>query len=314
MNIQRRTNPVWGLVALGLAAFVVANALGYVPSGLVDLVQRAWPALLVLAGLSFLLRGRLPLGSLIALLATAGLVAGVAFTAYSQRAGQQRTENHQLIAQALPESLSLLRVRVQTLLTDVELLGVPAGGAVNGEFTGSSDNAVEVSFEQLADNSASLMVRETRSSAFPSLETVGRGTMRLELPSNVPLDIELVGDDGDILLNLDGVALERLNVRVTRGDIVTTIPDYAPTLVAANASNGTLQTNSGDLVITIPAAVSARLELNRGGSGIEPLYDANVYNYLVGDVLEARDIVTADKVVRYTLTALNGRIRVETPA
>jgi predicted nucleotidyltransferase len=55
------------------------------------------------------------------------------------------------------------------------------------------------------------------------------------------------------------------------------------------------------------------LELNRFGSGIDPVFDANVYNYLVGDVLEARTIETADIVVRYTITAPRGRIRVEVP-
>src|SRR5690606_22131625 len=110
MTIQRRTNPMWGLVVLALAVVLVARALGYVPSGVFDLIVRAWPILLVLAGLSFILRNRIPFGGGIALIVSGMLVVGLATAAYSGRASQQRTDYRQTIDQPLSGDVTLLRL------------------------------------------------------------------------------------------------------------------------------------------------------------------------------------------------------------
>lgn len=314
MRLQRRTNPLWGLVLLALAGVLLARALGYVPDGAFDLMVRAWPMLLVLAGLSFLLRGRVPFGSAIAVIASVLLVAGVVAAAYSGRASQQRSDYRQPIEQVLAADVTLLRLRVQSLATGVEILTSSTSDAVvTGEFVGSAENRVEVNYTVDADNAATLDLREVQPSGFPSLESIGRGTLRVEVPAGIPLDIEFNGGDGDVTLNMDGSKLERLNVFVTRGNVVVTLPNYQPVLSGGSAAQGTITTREGDLTVLVPPAVAARFELNREGSGIDPLYDANVYNYLVGDVLEARTIETANVVVRYTLTAPRGRIRLEVP-
>lgn len=313
MRVQRRTNPLWGLVILALAGVWVARTLGYIPDGIFDTLLRAWPVLLVLAGLSFMLRSRIPLGGLIALVASGILVFGVASAAFNTRATQQRTEFRQPIEQALPADLTLLRLRVEGQATDVEFLRtLDPSPRITGEFVGSSESRVDVSFELAGDNSGTLTLRETQADVFPRLEAVGRGTMRLELPNNLPLDIDFVGGDGNITLNLSGLLLERLNVSVGRGDLLVTLPEYRPLFSEPGAQVGTLTTRSGDLALFIPPGVAARLELNRENSGIAPQYNATVYNYLVGDVLEARTIETAPIVVGYVLNVPRGLIRVET--
>ncbi len=312
--MRRRTNLLWGLVVLVLALVVLARALGVISDGMLDMILRAWPALLLLAGLSFLLRHRLPFGDVIALLATAIIAVVIVSSAYSTRATQQRADNQQTIDQPLGSGLTLLRVRVQTLATDVELLGTLTTD-VTGEFVGSSDNHIEVSYVEAADSSATLTLHEVRASGdFPMLETMGRGTLHLELPPNVPLDVEFVGQDGSVVLNMGGTALERLNVTSVKGDAVITLPEYRPLLSGPQDSLGTVTVGDGNLALFIPQAVGARLELDRGGSGIDPKYDSNVYNYLVGDVLEARNINTASIVMHYTLRVPHGQIRVEVPS
>ena len=315
MRVQRRTNLHWGLVLLALAVVLLARALGYIPNGVFDLILRSWPVLLVLAGLTYILRGRAPFGSLIALVISALIVAGVATAAYSGRAALQVDAYRQSIEQALNPDVTLLRLRVQTLATDVEFLQTLSNNAaVTGEFVGSAESRVDVAFEPVpGDNSATLTLTEVQPGGFPMLESVGRGRLRLEIPADIPLDVEFSGRDGDVVLNMNGLELERMNVFVTRGDVIATLPQYQPVLSDADGSQGTLTTREGDLVLLIPPPVAARLELNREGSGIEPQYDPNVYNYLVGDVLEARAIETADMVVRYTLTVPRGRIRIEVP-
>lgn len=312
--MRRKTNLLWGLVLLALAVFVVARALGLIPEGIVDMMLRAWPALLLLAGLSILLRNRVRFGSLIALVLSLVVAAGIVSAAYNTRATQQSTDNTQPIQQALGSNLTLLRLRIQTLATDVDLLGTLTS-EVRGEFVGSSDNRIDINYSELPDNSATLTLNEIRESgAFPMLATMGRGTLHLELPPNVPIDVEFAGQDGSVVLNMGGTALERLNVTAVRGDAVITLPNYSPLLSQPGESLGTISINDGDLALFIPTAVGARLELDRGGSGIQPQYDPNAYNYLVGDILEARNINTASVTMNYTLRVPRGLIRVEVPS
>jgi hypothetical protein len=312
--MRRQTNLLWGLIVLALAVFVVARALGLIPEGIVDMILRAWPALLLLAGLSILLRNRVRFGSFIALVLSLVVAVGIVSAAYSSRATQQSTDNTQPIQQALGSNLTLLRLRIQTLATDVDLLGTLTS-EVTGQFVGSSDNRIDINYSELPDNSATLTLNEIRESgAFPMLETMGRGTLHLELPPNVPIDVEFVGQDGSIVLNMGGTALERLNVTSVRGDVLVTLPNYSPLLSQPGESLGTITVNDGDLALFIPTAVGARLELDRGGSGIQPQYDPNAYNYLVGDILEARNINTAAVTMNYTLRVPRGLIRVEVPS
>ena len=314
MRLQRRVNPIWGFILLVIAAVLAARALGMIPPGMFDLIARGWPALLVLAGLTTLLRDRLPLSGLIALILSAILVIGLGAYAINTRATQQREDNRQPLLQTLPADVSLLRVRVRVLSTDVELLrALDTTSEISGEFVGSIDNQIDMDFEVLPDNSVTLTLDETRAGGFPFLETAGRGALQLELPPNLPIDVEFISDDGDIILNLSGTALERLNVNAINGDVIVTLPEYAPQFSESDASLGTLTAQNGNLTLRVPQAVAGRFELNRGGSGLQPEFDPTIYNYLQGDVLEARLIVNADIIMRYSLTVPRGLIRLDVP-
>jgi hypothetical protein len=312
MRIRRRTNFLWGFVLLAIAVIISVQSLGLIPPALYDLIVRAWPALLVLAGLWFLLRGRIPFAGAIALVISVALAAGVAAYAFSSRSGQLREDNQQQISQPIPANLSLLRVRVSAMSTDVELLrAVDASAGVNGTFIGSTESDIRVNYEEAEDASATLSVIETRSSPFPNLESVGRGRLRLELPPDIPLDVEFIGTDGDVSLNMSGTHLERMNLDLARGDALVTLPVYKPLFTEPGQSLGTLAARSGDLTLVIPDSVGGRFVLDRGGSGIDPDYDPSIYNFLFNTTLEARTIESADTIVQYNVVAPGGRIRLQ---
>jgi multidrug transporter EmrE-like cation transporter len=312
MRQQRRTNFIWGLVVLGIAAYVLAQALGLVPAGIADAVGRGWPALLVFTGLMLLLRGRMPLGGLISLVLSLALVGGIAFTAFNSRAGEVRTDNVVPLSQAIAADITLLRVRADLLTTDIDVQ--PSASrelGVTGQFTGSLESVIDISYETGADSAATLVITEVRPPDLPRLDQVGRGTFQLTLPPGIPLDIDIGSADGEVTLSLNGLMTERVNAESGRGDLVVALPDYQPTLVSSGDQMGALTARDGALTLFVPEALAARLELNRGGSGIEPQYDAGVFNYLVGDVLEARTAATASFVARLSLTAPRGPIRVD---
>ena len=311
MRTHRRTNLLLGVVVLATALILLGQALGLIPAQLFDVVVRAWPALLVLAGLSVLLRGRLPFGAGIALALTVALVAGIAAYAFSTRSQEQREDYRETIAQPIGPGLGLLRVRVDTLSTDVELLRSVTPDFVAGEFVGSSESQLTVAYEDLGDGSATLTLREAPRDALPLLEAVGRGALRLELPAGVPLDVELVAADGDVALNMGETQVERMNLDLAHGDAVVTLPDYRPVSSGQNQSQGTLAVRDGVITVVAPASVAARLELDRGGSGLEPEYDASLYNFLFNRVLESRTIEQAETVVQYAIVAPRGRVRLD---
>lgn len=311
MTTPRRTYPLLGLVVLAVAVYALVSALGVVPFGVQDLIGRAWPALLVLAGLAILLRGRVPVSGLVAVAVTALVTGGIGLAAFQGRAGQPSDAQRIPIEQAIAPDLALLRVRLNLLASDVQVLSGLTPESVKGQFRGSLASQITFSYEEAADRSATLLLTESRSEGLPALDQLGRGVLELELPPDIPLDIEFVGADGDATLNLNDVALERLNVRVSGGDLILTLPTHQPVLVPAGESNGTLTASTGSITLFVPQSVAARLELNRGGSGIEPQFDAAQYNYLVGDVLESRTIDTAPFALSYVLNVPRGLIRVE---
>lgn len=308
MQVRRRTNPLLGLVMLALALVVTAQAFGWLPATYTDILTRALPALLVLAGLTLLLRGRVPLAGVIAIVLSAALAAGVTALAYTNRAEIYSTDREQPIEQMIDPEVGLLRVRVEVLSTDVELLPTIDAAVVRGAFIGSSESDIVVNYERLSDGSATLTILETRPNPFPLLERLGRGRLRLELPATLPLDVAFSGQRGDLALNLSSTQLERLNVDLQQGDALVRLPDYDPILSGETDSLGTLAARGGSLTVFVPTAVAARLTID---SSAEPDYDPTIYNLLVGGVLEARGIDSADKIVNYAVIVPEGRVRLE---
>jgi hypothetical protein len=312
MKVQRRTNLLWGVVFLGASILILLSALGVLPVGIADLLGRSWPVLLVLIGLSIFLRDRIPFGSFIALGVCAGLVAGVTVAGFSNRATQERNDYREVINEPVGANVNLLRVQVRTLSTDVELVRTLDAGDVTGQFEGSSESQLQVEYIDGGDNTATLIVTETRPNQFPSLEAMGRGRLTLELPPGIPLDVDFNAADGTVSLNMSGLSLERLNVDLQKGDALVTLPEYKPLGSPSDAVLGALAARDGDITVYAPPGVAARFELNRGGSGQEPSYDSTLYNYLVGDILEARNFDAAETKLRYVITAPGGLITVTT--
>jgi hypothetical protein len=311
LKVRRQSNLLLGLVVFAIAVVVLLRALGVIPDGVYDLILRSSPVLLVLFGLSVFLRGRIPLGSFVALIISAALVAGVVYTAFSQRATQQRTDQQQDIEQALPAGLTILHVYIQTLATDVDIVRAPAGDtSISGRFVGSTESLIHVELVDAGDTTATFTLTEGRQSSFPLLEALGRGALRLELPADVALDVVFQGEQGAVTMNMDGTALERLNVDLLKGTVVVTLPAYDPLITPPDENLGTLAARDGNITLVVPGEVGGRFELNRGGSGIRPVFP-DTYLYLDGDILEARGIEDNEIIMQYAVTAPRGQITVQ---
>ncbi len=309
--MRRRRNLLWGGIALAVSLAVLANSLEVIPAGLYDILVRSLPALLILFGLSVLLRKRVPLADLAALLLTGLVVAAIAATAFTTRATQQRSDHVETIRQAVGADVTLLALSLDVLATDVEIRLIPSVSAsIAGEFVGSLESMLNVVYTEEAQGRAVLTITETRPNPFPNLEAVGRGELALELPSELAVDLVVNGQQGLATLDLTGIALERLTLNWQQGDAVVTLPEYQPRSPNAEEQPGQLNVRDGDLSVLIPDAVGASFRIVRG-SGVEPVFDETVYFRPFGDTLETRGFQDFDITIRYQLDVPSGSIRVE---
>lgn len=296
---------------MAVALALVLHALDLIPVGIFDIITRAWPVLLVLGGLSVFLRERVPFGSFLALLLSGVLVGGVVVAAFASRATEERADYQETIAQSIGDEITLLEISIETLATDVEILR-SLNQTISGQFTGSTESHLQVEYSEAEDGRGIFRLIETQPNQFPLLEALGRGKLRLEIPGDMPLDLAYRGGSGSAIFTLSGLSLERLGITQNRGDILVTLPAYAPLSPTAAQQPSILIAREGNVSVFVPQEAAARFELDRGGSGITPQFDDALYNYLVGDVLEAKAYAAADIRMNFAITAPRGVIQIGT--
>lgn len=312
---RTRKNLLYGLLALATTLLIFLRAVGVFPPYVDDLIGRAAPALLVIFGLSLLLRNRVPFGDAVAVLLGGALLAGVTFAAFNVRQTQMRDDNQVLIEESVSEGIILLRVRLQSLDTDVEVVRAAEGvqDTLSARFIGSTESEIVRRYTENPDGTAEFIFSEARINPVPLLENVGRGRLLVELPPDVPVDLQLEAIQGEIRLNLSNVALERLNLNVGNGETLVTLPVYDPLFSEDSETLGTWAVNSGRMLVRVPPDIAARFDMSRS-TGPNPDYDPGVYNLLFDrDVLEARNFDNADIIVRYDLIVDRGQLTVDVP-
>jgi hypothetical protein len=308
-----RANFNWaGLIILAIGAVVLLAALNVLPAGMIDILRRSWGALLIFIGLGLLLHKRFTLGSIAALVLTLLVVGAVAAVSYSSRAGQQRNDQVLPISETLDSGVSLLQVDVTALTTDIEIGLSEDDRTVSGEFIGSDQSDLTTEYVEDGRGLGAYTFTETKPNELPSLDEIGRGTLRLQVPADVPMDVVVRGQSGNMTLNLGGTALERLNLELANGNALITMPEYEPRSQAALEQPGTLTVNNGAITLVIPASVAGRFQLDRGSSGIAPQFDETIYQNIGGVLLENRQFNSADLVIEYFIVAPRGLIRIET--
>jgi len=252
-----------GVVLVILSGFFVVGALGNIPSGVLDTVNRALPAVFIFLGLSLILRERIPLGGVIALALSIALPIGIAVVAFSGRVGQVLDDNVVLIEQPIDAEASQLTLDLSALNADVEILTGTEDGVVIAEFVGSTEHNLEAAFAVDEQGFAILVLDEKQESSFPSLTAVGRGTIDVQLPSDLAVFLKLDVADGDVTLNLRDLDLESIeNLSVDNGNVLITLPAYQ-TLSPSAQDSGILNVLGGDLILRVPENLGAELFLNQ---------------------------------------------------
>ncbi|MFQ3647815.1 MAG: PspC domain-containing protein [Anaerolineae bacterium] len=305
---------VVALVLVGVALATVLAAQGVLPRGTDDLMARSAGGVLVFLGLALILRDRLPLGAVFALIVTVALVGGLASVAYSMRLTQQRSEN--VIENRFPiaESVTLLQMNLTALDTDVRV--VAAGDderSVRLRFVGSLANEIDQAYDE-ADLIATLTLTETRGEGFPPLRDIGRGALTVEVPRGLGVAIAFRGVNGAVTFDMAQANLERLDLDLENGSAVVTFPNYQPLSPSVAVRPGELIVRNGTLTLVAPPPIGGQFLISKA-TNQRPIFDDLIYaleDNLNEWLLTARQFESSPARIRYILTVPNAPIRLDT--
>jgi hypothetical protein len=253
---RRRVSLVGPVILIGLGIVFLLNNLGILDWDVWDVVFRLWPVLLIAAGLEVLIGRRSALGSLLALILTLVLVAGVLWlVGTGVMIGQ--TGLAEEISQPLDGA------------TRAEVVISPAVGTLHLASLPESDDLIAgtiypVTGERIAHDSEI----EGETVVF-SLESYGefRGPFfggwgpeqgwNLKLARAVPMDLEVGIGVGQAKLDLGDLNVTGLSTNMGIGQTSVTLPGRGR--LQAHVEGGI-----GSLVIVIPSGMEARIHFDTG--------------------------------------------------
>lgn len=321
----RGQNIAFGLVVLFVPVAFLLRDFDLLQAGVIDILLRSLPAVLIFFGLMGLLRYRVRYGSWIALLISVGLVAGLVNYAISSRVGVVSDDNQIVLTLpneadhdqiAISNNVTTLLIDVRVLDTDVRVsVGEPDSRVIAGEFTGSNNSDLVRAYSEDGDI-ASLQLTQTEVSAFPPLQDIGRATLNLQLPPDVALGLTFNGQAARTAsFDMGEINLERLTITLNEGDVFVRLPDYqplSPTVIADG--NGVWTVLNGDLRVAVPDELGVRFSQTRASNQEPSNFDELVYQLLLEGsdyVLTTRQFDNRDAQVSYRFQISGGMLTVE---
>ncbi len=273
-----RTNWLWPLLIVFVAALLFLQAFGALPPAASDLAGRAWPLALIVLGLNALFGRRFRYANLAVIGVSAVLLTGVIVTAYSKQSSQFRADYHQNFSQALPDLVKSLRINATLLLTQIDVQ--PADGrTVSASFVGSLESRFAAIYQVDPQGVGTLTLTETRPAAIPLLQAIGHGKLTISLPAGIPLDdVTIKSGEGALTFDASGTSLRNLTIALQSGDIALTLPVLAP----QDALGGSVHTSGGNLDVTLPTGLTLKMTIDNG----KPVFNASNYLLLSGGVLQ----------------------------
>lgn len=314
---QIRSNRLPHVVLFLVALLFLLITMDVFPEGIRDLFERAWPALLVFFGLAFTLRDRMRFGGSFALLLTVALLGGVAVFAFNTRSIEMRDDNQLDYTTSIDEDVALIQVNLTTLATDVNVFAAPASERellVN--FSGSLESELVHAFDVDRESTVvvgTLTVTETRPNPYPQLPYVGRSSITIEVPQDVPVVIAFIGQSGAVNFDMASLDLERLNVRLEQGNALVTFPEYQPLVPGMAENPPQIDILDGNLRLVVPPDVGASFTLDQSRNNF-PERDELIYaveDNVTEWVLVHRQFNDLDVQLYYVLNVPRGQILLE---
>jgi hypothetical protein len=274
-----RLNILWPFLIILVGIVWLMQALGTLPSVVLDLIGRAWPVVLVAVGLILLVGRRLRFGNLLVMIVCVALVGGVITTAYGQLSNRVNVENRTPFLQTVEPDVTSLRINTTTLLADIEV--VPENTpTITGEFAGSFESIVTSNY-QSNGGVATFTLLEAQDNPIPALASMGKGKLTLRVPSNLTIEqLTINGREGNVQLDISALTVKNLAVNLGGGNLIVKLADKSG-LIAE------IKTGRGGAAVTVPPTIAANITL-RGAGAANPEFNAADYTL-------SRDLILVSK-------------------
>lgn len=281
---QSRSNLIWPVLIIGVGIIMLLISANVIPEAIGDLLVRSWPALLIIFGLNILLSQRFPIANWLVLFFSVGLVVVVANVAYGQRSSEYRTDYRELRQDVVPPEVEQLVLIIDVRDTRATISPASESRQIVAQFEGSNESDVDIDVE-IQGSTATITISEDRPGVLPRLQHVGRGTLNVFVPADVPIEaIDYVAGDGSVTADFMGLNIGSINMLIQRGNMRLCLPRQGIVL------QDTITIESGDLEVVVPPDTPLSFDMGGESQEVEyqpPSTEAD-YLFLVGGILETR--------------------------
>ena len=281
---QSRSNLIWPVLIIGIGIVMLLISANLIPEAIGDLLIRSWPALLIIFGLNILLSQRFPIANWLVLIVSVGLVVVVANLAYAERSNEYRTDYREFREDFVPPEIEQLVLIIDVRDTRATISPGSQPRQIAAQFEGSNESDVDIGFE-IQGTTATITISEDRPGVLPRLQHVGRGTLNVFVPADIPIEaLDYLGDDGSVTADFMGLNIRSINMQTGRGSMRLCLPRQGIVL------QDTVTVENGDLEVVIPPDTAVSFNVGGENQRVEyqpPTTEAD-YLFLVGGILETR--------------------------
>lgn len=260
MDKQKRGVSLVGpVILIGLGVVFLLNNLGILAWNVWEVIFRLWPILLIAAGLDLLIGHRSVWGSLLALLLTLAVFAGVLWLVGAGTGIGQAVTGEEI---------------VQTLdgATRAEVIIEPGVGTLHVHALPESANLVEgvirlgrgekvTRDHAVEDETATFTLRSGGATFGPFIGEWGdERAWNIGLNSDVSLKLEISLGVGESEVDLTGLMVDDLQVSMGVGQTTVILP-------AEGSFQAQVEGAIGQTIVVIPAGLAARIQVDTGLAG-----------------------------------------------
>ena len=254
---RHRGQTVFPVFLIAVGTVLLLQALGVLSWGLWVTLWRFWPVLLILLGLSIVLR-RAPawIMSAIVLLALAGMVGA----AYAIHDSSDEGTYSGSFSQAL-EGADKARVEVDFGAGTLSLteLANSSENLVEGEFSGAAGE-VKTSVRREGDE---VTLKLSRDGAGWSWGVSPKEVWDVGLSQRIPVDLDVDVGASDVDLDLSGLLVQKFSLETGAADVDVKFPQ------AAGETKASIRAGAASLDLVIPEGVAASITIDSGLSSID---------------------------------------------
>jgi hypothetical protein len=293
----RRVSLVGPAILIGLGVILLLNTLGLLAWSVWEAVFRLWPVLLIAVGLEIILNRLSVWGSLLALVLTALVLAGMLWLLGPDISTGQVVAGEE-VRQALGEA-SRAEVLIEPGIGWLSIEALPeSANLVEGVVRAGRGQGVRRHFA-VVGQTATFTLRSEGEMFGPFIGWGDQLGWELGLASGVPLDLKIELGAGRADLDLTGLTVDDLEVSMGIGQAIVTLPDEG-------RFQAKIEGAIGETVVVIPAGLEARIRVDTG-LAVSDLPDGYQQR---DDVYTSPDYASADNRVDLEVSQAIGKITI----